>query len=87
MRKLEEIQRQASFRRRLAAARLSVGEWAGLVLLAAFVVFLVAAFRGNRELASFAAYAVFVAGGAFALWSLRRDLREWWRVLRGGDPW
>lgn len=40
-----------------------------------------------RELASFAAYAVFALGGGLAIWSLRRDLREWWRVLRGGDPW
>lgn len=40
-----------------------------------------------RELASFAAYAVFIAGGALALWSLRRDLRAAWRMLQGDDPW
>lgn len=70
MRDLEEIQRQASFRRRLAAARLSGGERVALVLLAVFVVFLAAVFVGNREIASAAAYGLFIGAGAVAAWSL-----------------
>lgn len=33
-----------------------------------------------REIASFAAYAVFIAAGAVALWSIARDLRRAWRA-------
>ena len=87
MDELEQIRRQFAFRRRLAAARLSGPQWCGLVLLAAFVTFLVAAFRGNRELASAAAYALVLGGGMLAAWSLRRDLRAAWRMLRGDDLW
>lgn len=72
---LDQIRRQFAFRRRLDAARLSGPERFGLALLAVFLVFLAATFAGNREIAGIAAYALIYGGGAFALWSLVRDLR------------
>ncbi len=80
MNDLDEIRRQAAFRRRLRAARLSGPERFGLALLAVFLVFLAAVFTGNREIANVAAYAVVYGGGAFAIWSLVS-------TLRGADPW
>ena len=71
---LDEIRRQAAFRRRLQAARLSGPERFGLVLLAVFLVFVAATFGGNREIASLAAYAVIYGGGGFAIWSLWRSI-------------
>lgn len=60
--------------RQRRAPRLSSSERFALALLAVFAVFLAAVFHGNREIASAAAYGLFIGGGAVAFWSLGRSL-------------